>query len=90
MLNLIIKGGRHEIFPLGNAAVDVIKRNIGTRKEGYVVVSPRTGTRFVSIHKSFNLAVRKLGLTANGTNYRFHDLRHVLLYLASREGVSLM
>jgi len=30
-VKLIIKGGRQEVFPLGNAAVDFLKRVIGKR-----------------------------------------------------------
>ncbi|NVM04389.1 MAG: site-specific integrase, partial [Candidatus Helarchaeota archaeon] len=86
-IELIVKGGRKELYPLSPAAVEIIKRNIGNRKEGYVY--PKTGDRFYSIHKGFNTVVRKLGLTVNGTKLRFHDLRHVFATWLHKSGVSL-
>ena len=86
---LSIKGGRTEIFPLGPTAVDLLKRVIGNRKEGYVFINPQTLNRYVSINKTFDRAVRKLGLTVNGTKLRIHDLRHVFATWLHREGVSL-
>ena len=86
---LSIKGGRTELFPLGPASVDLLKRVIGDRKEGFVFINPETKTRYVSIHKTFDRAVRKLGLTVNGTKLRIHDLRHVFATWLHREGVSL-
>ena len=87
---LVIKGGRRELFPLGSAAVDVLKRVIGDRKKGYVFLNPETGTRYVSIHKTFDRAVRSLSLTANdGTKLRIHDLRHAHATWLHRAGVSL-
>ena len=66
------------MFPLGPAAIEVAKRAIGERREGYVFINPLTRTRYVSIHKSFNRAVRYLGITiSDGTKLRIHDLRHV-------------
>ena len=88
-VNLTVKTGRKELFPLSTAAIEVLKRAIGNRKEGYVFTNPRTGTRYMSIHKTFNRAVRKLGLSVNGTKFRFHDLRHVFATWLHREGVSL-
>ena len=43
----------------------------------------------MNINKTFDRAVRKLGLTVNGTKLRFHDLRHVFGTWLLREGVSL-
>lgn len=74
---IVIKGGKRKRFLLGSHATDVLRRSIGNRKEGYVFLSPRTGTRYGSVHKAFDRAVRKLGLQVNGTKMRFHDLRHV-------------
>ena len=48
-----------------------------------------TKTRYVSIHKSFNQAVRKLNLTVNGTKFRFHDLRHVFCTWLLKQGVTI-
>ncbi len=88
-VELIIKGGRQETFPLGHSAVEVLKRAIGKRKEGHVFINSQTGTRYVSIHKTFNRAVSKLGLTVNGTKLQFHDLRRIFCTWLLREGVSL-
>jgi len=86
---LIVKGGRKEKFPLGELAVEVLKRVIGDRKEGYIFLNPLTKTRYYSTHKVFNKAVRKIGLTVNGTKFRFHDLRHVFATWLHQAGVSL-
>ena len=88
-IELEVKGGRIEVFPLSPAAVEAIKRNIGDRKRGYVFLNPVTGTRYNTIHKSFNRAVRKLGFTVNGTKLRFHDLRHLHATWLYQAGVSL-
>jgi integrase len=87
-VELVVKGGRREIFPL-SPAVEVIKRNIGNRKTGYVFINPETGTRFKTIHKGFNNTVRRLGLTVNETKLRFHDLRHLHATWLHKAGVSL-
>lgn len=88
-VELVVKGGRREKFPLGPLAVEVLKRIIRQRTEGYVFLNPSTDTRYHSIHKSFDRAVRKLNLTVNGTKLRFHDLRHVFATWLLRAGVSL-
>ena len=76
-VELIVKGDRKELFPLGTAAVEVLKRVIGKRHKGYVFINSKTKTRYVSIQKPFSKAVRKQGLTVNNTKLRFHDLRHL-------------
>ena len=89
-VELLIKGGRRELFPLSRLAVKVLHRVVGSRKSGYVFINPKTGTRYSSIHKSFNQAVKQLGLTiGDGSKLRFHDLRHVFATWLHREGVSL-
>ncbi len=88
-VELVVKGGRRETFPLGLLAVEVLKQAVGGRKEGYVFLNPRTNTRYYSIHKAFNRAVRRVGLTVNGTKLRFHDLRHIFGTWLLRSGVSL-
>jgi len=69
--------------------VEIIKRNIGDRKEGYVFISRRKGDRLYGVNDRFDKAVRKLGLTVDGTKLRFHDLRHVFATWLHKEGVSL-
>ena len=88
-IELVVKGGRREIFPISPAAVEVIKRNICNRKKGFVFINPETGTRVHTIQKSFNSAVCWLGLTVNGTKFRFHDLRHLHATWLHKAGVSL-
>lgn len=88
-VELILKGGRKEKFPLGPHAVEVLHRSIGNRQEGYVFLNPRTGTRYFSINKTFSKAVRKLNLSVNESTFRFHDLRHVFATWLHQAGVSL-
>lgn len=88
-INLVIKGGRRETFPLGRLAVIVLKQTIGNRSKGFVFMNPETHTRYFSINKAFDLAVRKLGFEVNGTKLRFHDLRHVFATWLHQQGVSL-
>lgn len=89
-VELTVKGGRREVFPLAPSAVAVLKRVIGRRRDGYVFVNPKTGTRYRYIETSFDRAVRRLGLTAcDGSKLRFHDLRHVFATWLHKEGVSL-
>ena len=89
-VELVVKGGRRELFPLGSAAVEVVKQAIGNRTEGYVFINPVTGTRYVCIHKTFDRVVRSLGITiSNGTKLRINDLRHVFATWLHKQGVSL-
>ena len=62
---------------------------IGLREEGFVFINPKTGTRYHSIHKTFDKVVRRVGLTVDGTKLRFHDLRHVFATWLLNAGVSL-
>ncbi len=86
---VIVKGGRKEKLSLGSLAVEVLKRVIGIRKEGFVFINPKTGTRYYSIHKTFDKVVRKVGITVDGTKLRFHDLRHIFATWLHNAGVSL-
>jgi len=88
-VDLTIKGGRTEKFPLGNHATELLKSVIGSRKKGYVFVNTKTSTRYTTITKTFDRAVHKLGLTVGNTKLRFHDLRHVFCTWLLKEGVSI-
>ena len=66
-----------------------LNRVIGTRQKGYVFLNPKTKTRYKSINRTFDRAVRRLGLTVNGTKFRFHDLKHVFATWLLKAGVSL-
>jgi len=89
-VELVVKGGKKELFPLGPTAIEVAKRAIDKRKEEYVFINPVTKTRYKSIHKTYDRAVRRLGLTiGDGSKLRFHDLRHVFATWLHKAGVSL-
>ncbi|MFA6472631.1 MAG: site-specific integrase, partial [Candidatus Latescibacterota bacterium] len=88
-VEMIIKGGRKETFPLGSAAVEVLKRVIGNRKSGYVFINPITNTRYSWVNQTFHRATEKVGLDVDGKNFRFHDLRHVFATWLHHQGVSL-
>jgi integrase len=88
-VELIVKGGKKEVFPLGPTAIEVIKRNMENRNGGFLFLNPKTGKRYISIHNTFDRAVRKLDLTVNGTKLRFHDIRHIHATWLHKAGVSL-
>ncbi len=88
-VELILKGDKHEIFPLSEHATRIAKQSIGKRKEGYVFLNPKTKTRYKSINHSFDRAVRKAGLKVHGTKFRFHDIRHVFASTLIRNGARL-
>ena len=88
-VELKLKGGKIEVFPIGSQAVSLLKRVIGGRKEGYVFINSRTETRYFFIHKQFNRVVKNLGLKVGDSKLRFHDLRHIFATWLHRKGVSL-
>ncbi|MCP3684088.1 MAG: site-specific integrase [bacterium] len=88
-IELVVKGNRKIIFPVGPAAVKVLRDAIGERKTGYVFLNPQTDTRYISINRTFDRAVKKLNLKAGNTKLRFNDLRHLFASWLHREGVSL-
>ena len=92
-VNLVVKGGAQESFPLGEAAVDILQSVIDDRAEGYVFVNARTGSRYRDVGKPFRVAVRRLGLTVRQdgkrVSLRFHDLRHVYATWLHARGISL-
>ncbi|MFC1553936.1 tyrosine-type recombinase/integrase [candidate division KSB1 bacterium] len=87
--NVVLKGDRRDNIVLGQNAVEVLQSVIGRRRNGYVFVNPKTGKRYVTIHKSFNRIVREMGLTVNGTKFRFHDLRHAFAGFLVNHNVGL-
>jgi len=88
-IELIVKSGRREKFPIGPDAARILRKEIGNREYGYVFLNPLTGTRYRNINKTFDRFVRKFGFTVNGTKLRFHDLRHVFGTWLRMAGVSL-
>jgi len=88
-VDLIVKGGKRRRKALGIKAAEILRRNIGSRPEGYVFLDPKTGQRYVSIHHTFDRWVKRLDLKVNGTKLRFHDLRHVTASWLNQRGVPL-
>ena len=86
-IELEIKGGRFEVFPVCPHAVSILRANIGNRKIGYVFLNPKTGKPFKDIHRAFNTAVKELGLKVNGTKLRIHDLRHIVPTWLHQQGI---
>ncbi|MBT4511940.1 MAG: tyrosine-type recombinase/integrase [Chloroflexi bacterium] len=82
LYSVTVKGGSRQSFKASKQAAKVLHRAIGGRREGYVFVSPKTGTRFAKNAglPSFHRAVKKLGLVAyrdgKPVKFTFHDLRH--------------
>ena len=75
--------------PINSIASEIIIKNAGNRSNGYVFLNPRTGTRYMDIHRTFDRAVDRLGLKVNGTKLRFHDLRHVFATWLHQSGIPL-
>jgi len=84
------KGSKWRTVPLCVQAVDLLERVKGDKTEGWIFVSRRTGNRYVSIHKTFDRAVRKLGLCiVGGQKLQFHDLRRLFGHWFMQRGGSL-
>ena len=89
-IRLYVKGNKLLRHPINEEAVGLLKRIIGDRTGGYVFLSPKTGTRYKSINRTFDIHVRKANLTAlDGSKLRIHDLRHVYATWLAEAGVSL-
>ena len=86
-IELEIKGGRFEVFPVCPHAASILRANIGNRKIGYVFLNPKTAKPFKDIHRAFNTAVKELGLMVNGTKLRIHDLRHIVPTWLHQQGI---
>lgn len=88
-IELLAKGNKRLRLPLSQQAVDVLRRVIGNRAQGYTFLNPLTKDRYYDINYSFDKAVEKVGLKVNGGKFRFHDLRHAFATLLHKEGVGL-
>jgi integrase len=89
VVELQAKGDKRLKLPLSHQAVDVLRRAIGDRNEGYVFLNPRTGDRYYDINYSFVKAVEKVGLKVNAGRFVFHDLRHAFATILHSKGVGL-
>ncbi len=77
-VDLFVKGGRWETKPLNASAVEVLKRTIGGRKDGFVFLNQDTGERYRWVGKTFSRVVKRLGMkTVAGDTLCFHDLRRI-------------
>lgn len=78
-VSMIVKGGSRKKFALNQPAVDVFLKMKGTREFGYVFINQRSGTCYTKNGlNAFSKAVRRIDLRVeDGSNFRFHDLRHV-------------
>jgi len=66
---------------------ETVKRVLqGIERKGENVFYNRYGQSFATVRPSFNLAVRKSGIT----DFRFHDLRHTFASNLVMEGVDIM
>ena len=84
------KGEKLRTVPLCVQAVDLLVRVIGDRTEGWAFISPITRKNYISIHKTFDRAVRKLRLSiVGGKKLQFHDLRRLFGHWFMRRGGSL-
>ncbi len=65
-----MKGGRTEVFPLSDVALELVKHNCKGLCTGSVFVNPRTDNAYNNVSESFYKAVRRLRLTVevNGEN----------------------
>lgn len=87
-IRLKVKGNKYISFPIAEQAAEVLRKAIGDRTEGYVFINPQTQTRYYSINRTVDRAIRKLGLEVDGSKLRFHDLRHVFATWLINAGVS--
>lgn len=91
LVSLVTKGNRRSVYPINVQAVCVVRASLGERRQGYVFRSPRTGTRYTTVRRTFNRHVKIVGLDniVDGTRLRFHDLRHVFATWLYSRGVRL-
>jgi len=77
------KSRRTRSVPLNDSALEVLKRT--ERKEGYVFINAKTGTRYTTIAKSWE----RLRMLAGLPHLRLHDLRHQFASMLVNGGRSL-
>ena len=58
-----MKGVRTELFPLSDAALDVVKCASDSRTSGPVFINPHTGEEYKNMSETFYNTVQRLGLT---------------------------
>ena len=79
------KSKRPREIPLNDAAMDVLNQLDTQGKYEYLFISPRSKTRYFSVHKAWN----KIRTEARLENLRLHDLRHFGASELASRGVSI-
>ena len=79
------KSKRPREVPLNDAAMDVLNQLDTQGKYEYLFISPRSKTRYFSVHKAWN----KLRAEAGLPGLRLHDLRHFGASELASRGVSI-
>lgn len=79
------KSKRSRAVPLNDAAMDVLMQLDTKGKHQYLIVNPKTNTRYFSVHKAW----KKLRTDAGLPKLRLHDLRHFGASELASRGVSI-
>ena len=79
------KSKRSRAVPLNDAAMDILKQLKTRGKYDYLFISPRSKTRYYSVHKKWH----KLRISAGLPKLRLHDLRHFGASELASRGVSI-
>jgi len=80
---------KNKRVPINSAIKPILKRWLKRNKESiYLFVNPKTGTRYTSIHNSWNSILKKAGLGGKPgvDKLRLHDLRHTAATNLARAG----
>lgn len=75
--------------PINSAILPILKRQLRqNRHSKYVLINPKTGTRFTDIKNAWNGILKKAGLEGKPgvDKIRFHDLRHTAATELARKG----
>ena len=78
--------------PINSAIRPIIERLLKENEDSkYLLVNPKTGSRFTTIQNSWNGILKKAGLHGKPgiDNLRFHDLRHTAATNLARAGKDL-
>ena len=79
------KSKRPRAVPLNDVAMDILKQLDTQGKHEFLVINPRTNTRYFSVHKAWS----KLRAEAGLPKLRLHDLRHFGASALASRGVSI-